>query len=238
MQEKHGQWSCIDNQSFATSFDDLNSIEKALSELKSLNQKKMRVIVGIPIAKTMIQQLSVDASLSQHDTFQFLKTQIKPLFGQSNDTLCWDYETISETTAQRNMVLVATPKMSIIRLQNAMQKNNLDMTAIEPDLLALARFLAQTLQQKNCCVLLPNENNFIALTIHNGKLKNHEVIEKPDQDHLTSAILLTTKHDQRKMPTFLTIFIEDLLQKYGLQETTGNTYHTLSALGLCARSDS
>lgn len=186
MQEHHDNRVCLAKKSFAADFQDKKTLTRTVNTLKSYATKQTRIIVGIPIAQAMMQQLNIDATLSDDDVNQYLNNQVESFFGEKSESLYWDYETQSKNADHHSIMLVAIAKTRIKEIEQAFSQSNLKITAIEPDAVALARAISTS---KNAYALMAQDGQFLFISGRDGKLIRCETLPlELNAQHLSPII--------------------------------------------------
>ena len=116
----------------------------------------MRVILGIPSQQIIMRDFTLDATLSDANIMQYLKTQSTKLFGHPAEKLCLDYEIqINEDKNNKKIRSVAAHRSNIYFYRDLFLAAKIPLHAIDVDALALERFTN---------TLLPIENNVVNQT--------------------------------------------------------------------------
>ncbi|EKD77691.1 MAG: hypothetical protein ACD_42C00225G0002 [uncultured bacterium] len=132
---------CTTAKKIDCDFEKRNALHDAMDFIKSLYQKKMRVIVGIPTQYVMTKELSLDEKLNDRDIFRYLQTQSPHFFGHPAAQLNLDYQMLpsNEHNAQK-IIAAAAHKIKIDIIETEFQLARIPLHVIDVDIFADARF--------------------------------------------------------------------------------------------------
>ena len=166
--------------------------ERNNAELHSLAKQcrqKSGLVIGLPASTILFQKIPVDHGLSEDDLTTFITSRLTELFGTRADTLLWDYEKHSKDN-QQEITIVATEKLTVDAIKNTFAQHHITIKAIEPTTFALARQLIEKTGAHHCYALIPTEDDFIFITVHDRKIFHYEKLARSQLCQLSLMIQL------------------------------------------------
>jgi Tfp pilus assembly PilM family ATPase len=136
-------WRLMDTVAFPLQNGD-NLHEILRKSCRALPGSIGHITLGIPYPQVLLKEIFVDPSLAPSEIYQYLNQQAAGIFGKP--TLHWrlDFEPNPFTTNARNQVCyraVAGPRETIETWQRIFRECGLTVSAIDVDVLALARLI-------------------------------------------------------------------------------------------------
>ena len=166
--------------------------ERNNAELHSLAKhcpQKSGLVIGLPASKILFQKIPADHGLSEDDLTTFITSRLTALFGARADTLLWDYEKHSKDN-QEEITIIAAEKSTVDAIKNTFAQHHITIKAIEPTAFALARQLIEKTGIHHCYALIPNEDDFIFITLHDRKIFHYEKLARSQLCQLSLMIQL------------------------------------------------
>jgi Tfp pilus assembly PilM family ATPase len=152
----------------------------------TLLDKNSNIIVALPSHDILLKTITLDSHLTDNEIIQYIQSQSSTLFGFSIDQLAFDYDTLSHTEDQQQIMVAATYRSVMHQFESVFKALKLPLHAIDVDAFALTRlhFLMHKTAETN--LLMQQNDEILIIHTRHGKPQKKawmDVKQIPTQFH-------------------------------------------------------
>lgn len=162
--------------SFTHHHNPISAIRTNKAIFDTLLNKDSNIIVALPSHDILLKTITLDSHLTDDEIIQYIQSQSSTLFGFSIDQLAFDYETLSHTEDQQQIMIAATYRSVMHQFESVFKALKLPLRAIDVDAFALTRldFLIHKTTEIN--LLMQQDDEILIIHTHHSKLQKKEWI--------------------------------------------------------------